>query len=29
MDGVKYDANADRRSWRLMQDFFAEIFAAN
>ena len=23
-----YNANADRRSWKLMQDFFAEIFAA-
>jgi dienelactone hydrolase len=29
MKGVKYDANADRRSWRLMQDFFGEIFGAH
>jgi dienelactone hydrolase len=24
--GAAYDANADRRSWRLMRDFFDEIF---
>lgn len=28
MEGVAYDAQADARSWRLMQDFFDEIFAA-
>jgi len=27
MDGVKYDKEADRRSWELMQSFFKEIFA--
>jgi len=27
MDGVKYDKEADRRSWALMQSFFKEIFA--
>ena len=25
--GVAYDANADRRSFRAMKDFFDEIFA--
>ena len=25
--GIKYDANADKRSWRAMVDFFAEIFS--
>jgi dienelactone hydrolase len=28
LNGIGYDAAADRRSWRHMQDFFAEIFAA-
>jgi hypothetical protein len=23
---AKYDAAADKRSWRAMQDFFSEIF---
>lgn len=27
MEGLKYDPAADRRSWRAMQDFFAEVFA--
>ena len=27
MDALKYDADADRRSWNSMQAFFAEIFA--
>jgi dienelactone hydrolase len=27
--GLAYDANADRRSWQAMLDFFGEIFAAN
>jgi dienelactone hydrolase len=26
--GVSYNANADRRSWEAMKDFFAEIFGA-
>jgi dienelactone hydrolase len=26
MANVSYDANADRRSWQAMKDFFAEIF---
>jgi dienelactone hydrolase len=26
MEGVAYDENADRRSWRAMEDFFKEIF---
>lgn len=26
MDGIKYDAAADRRSWQAMQQFFKEIF---
>jgi len=26
IEGLAYDANADHRSWRDMQDFFAEIF---
>ena len=25
--GAAYDAQADRRSWQAMKDFFAEIFA--
>jgi dienelactone hydrolase len=28
LNGIAYNAAADRRSWRHMQDFFAEIFAA-
>lgn len=27
LDALAYDANADRRSWQAMQDFFAEIFS--
>lgn len=27
--GTAYNADADRRSWEAMQDFFAEIFAVN
>jgi len=27
--GAQYNEKADRRSWRAMQDFFAEIFSAN
>jgi dienelactone hydrolase len=26
-DGAKYNANADKRSWQAMRDFFSEIFA--
>jgi dienelactone hydrolase len=26
LKGVAYNENADRRSWRAMQDFFKEIF---
>lgn len=26
MEGLKYDADADRRSWQAMQQFFGEIF---
>jgi len=26
IDGLAYNAAADRRSWQDMQDFFAEIF---
>ncbi|MGA3006343.1 MAG: dienelactone hydrolase family protein [Opitutaceae bacterium] len=26
LEGIGYNAAADRRSWRLMQDFFAELF---
>jgi dienelactone hydrolase len=26
MQGVAYDENADRRSWRAMEDFFKEVF---
>ena len=26
--GAAYNARADRRSWKAMQDFFAEIFAS-
>ena len=26
LDGVRYDENADRRSWLAMQQFFDEIF---
>ncbi len=26
MDALKYDADADKHSWRAMQDFFADIF---
>ncbi len=29
LDGLKYDKNADQRSWRHMQDFFNEIFGKN
>jgi dienelactone hydrolase len=29
LKGIGYNANADRRSWRAMQDFFAELFARN
>jgi dienelactone hydrolase len=29
MQGLAYDANADRRSWQAMQDFFQEIFSGN
>ena len=25
--GAAYNASADRRSWKAMEDFFAEIFA--
>ncbi|MBI4583841.1 MAG: dienelactone hydrolase family protein [Planctomycetes bacterium] len=28
LDGLKYDPNADQRSWRHMQDFFNELFGA-
>jgi dienelactone hydrolase len=27
LKGIKYDANADKRSWKQMQDLFAEAFA--
>jgi dienelactone hydrolase len=27
LDGAKYNAEADHRSWQAMQDFFNEIFA--
>jgi dienelactone hydrolase len=26
IDGLKYDAKADRRSWQMMQDLFREVF---
>lgn len=28
LDGAKYNADADRRSWQAMRDFFTEIFAS-
>ena len=27
--GNAYDERADRRSWQVMKDFFAELFGAN
>jgi dienelactone hydrolase len=28
MPGIKYNAQSDARSWRAMQNFFDEVFAA-